>query len=207
MSEAPLTLQGPAGPLEARLLLPEVPPLGVAVVCHPHSLHGGSLGNKVVHQTAATLGHKGFAVLRFNFRGVGASAGAFDAGVGETEDLLAACAAVRARFPGVELWLAGFSFGAYVALRAAPACAPARLITLAPPVNLFDFDALPAPGCPWLLVQGEDDELVPAAAVRRWLSGQARAVDARFLPGVGHFFHGRLNLLRQTLEQALFDSS
>ena len=199
MSETPLTLPGPAGPLEARLLSPASAPVALAVVCHPHSLHGGSLTNKVVQQTAVTLAGQGLAVLRFNFRGVGASAGAFDRGLGETEDLLAACAALRARFPGRELWLAGFSFGAYVALRAASACAPARLITLAPPVNLFDFDALPAPACPWLLLQGDDDELVP--------SRQGAPVEARFLPGVGHFFHGRLNLLRQTLEQALFASS
>ena len=132
-----LTISGPAGALETLLEVPAAgaPVGGFAVVCHPHPLHGGTMQNKVVHTLARALQEAGIATLRFNFRGVGASAGSYDEGRGEIEDALAVIAYGRARWPGAALTLAGFSFGAQVALLAAPSSAPARLITVAPPVE------------------------------------------------------------------------
>lgn len=200
----PEALPGPAGALE---ILAEgfnqSGRKGVAIVCHPHPLHGGTLHNKVVHYLARTLGELNFATIRFNFRGVGKSEGCFDHGNGETEDVLAIAQWVRQQFPEAPLWLAGFSFGAYVALRASQSENLGQLITIAPAVNRFDPSTIQPPHCPWLLVQGEDDDIVPLSAVTQWLDTLATRPQAIFLKGVGHFFHGQLPLLRQTLLDAL----
>jgi alpha/beta superfamily hydrolase len=193
-----LTLAGPAGVLEALTLCPEaaVAATATAVILHPHSLHGGTMQNKVVHTLARAFGELGVASVRFNFRGVGASTGRFAHGEGETEDALAVIAWVRKQRPDTPVWLAGFSFGAYVALRAAAPAQVSGLITVAPAVHLYDFSTLVLPQCPWLLIQGEADEIVPVAAVRDWLSGIAPQPQTLFLPGVGHFFHGHLAELK-----------
>lgn len=193
-------LSGPAGHLETLAEGFDAPGIaGIAIVCHPHPLFGGTLNNKVVHYTARTLRELGLATLRFNFRGVGQSSGEYDHGQGETDDLLAVIDQVRNQYPTLPLWLAGFSFGGYVALRAAGLTAVQRLITIAPPVARFDFTALPPPAYPWLLLQGEADDIAPAADVRRWLATLTEVPVTLFLPDVGHYFHGRLPLLRQTL--------
>ncbi len=195
-----LTLAGPAGALEAQTLCPaQGDAVATAVILHPHSLHGGSLQNKVVHTLARAFAEVGVASVRFNFRGVGASAGVFADGVGETGDALAVIDWVRAQRPGAPVWLAGFSFGAYVALRAASLAKVSGLITVAPAVHLYDFSALALPSCPWLLIQGEADEVVPVEEVRGWLSRSASPPQTLFLPHVGHFFHGRLNDLTAAL--------
>ena len=197
-----LTLAGPVGALEALTACPAAAPvLATAVILPPHPLHGGTMQNKVVHALARAFGELGVASVRFNFRGVGASAGSFAHGVGETEDALAVIDWVRAQRPGGAVWLAGFSFGAYVAWRAAVSSQASGLITVAPAVNLYDFSALSLPSCPWLLIQGEADEVVPVEVVRAWFSGMAPRPQAQalFLPGVGHFFHGRLNDLKSAL--------
>ena len=170
-----------------------------AVILHPHPLYGGTMQNKVVHALARAFGDLGVASVRFNFRGVGASAGDFAQGVGETDDALAVIEWVRTQQPDTSVWLAGFSFGAAVALRAAQRTKVAGLITVAPAVNLYDFSALSTPSCPWLLIQGEADEVVPVEGVRAWLSGIAPSPQTIFLPGVSHFFHGRLNDLKAAL--------
>lgn len=188
-----LMLDGPAGRLEAVTNCPRTRHVAAtAVILHPHPLYGGTLHNKVVHMLARALNELGVATVRFNFRGVGASTGRFANGVGETEDALAVVEWVRTQAPQVPLWLAGFSFGAYVALRAAASAAPAGLITVAPAVHLYDFSTVALPRCPWLLIQGEADEVVPVESVRAWLAGLTVAPEAHFLPGVGHFFHQRL---------------
>ena len=203
--DAAVSLAGPAGRLEALTACPPVcvhrtgreedrAGAATAVICHPHSLHGGTLHNKVVHTLARAFGALGARTLRFNFRGVGKSEGAYDRGVGETEDLLAVLEWVCARRPQDALWLAGFSFGAYVALRAAARFPVARLVLVAPPVPLYDFAAL-APRAPALIIQGEADEVVPAPAVREWAQGLQPAPQLVSLPGAGHFFHRRLNEL------------
>jgi hypothetical protein len=196
----PLTLAGPAGTLEALTVCPAADDVAAtAVILHPHPLHGGTMQNKVVHTLARGFADLGVASVRFNFRGVGASAGRFANGEGETEDALAVIDWVRSQRPGAPIWLAGFSFGAYVALRAAAQSPLSGLVTVAPAVHLYDFSLLALPQCPWLLIQGEADEVVPAGAVRDWLSGVVPQPRTLFLPDVGHFFHGRLADIKAAL--------
>lgn len=196
-----LFIPGPAGRLEALVEEPtqERTPAGVAVLCHPHPLYGGTLQNKVVHTLARTCNTLGLVAVRFNFRGVGASAGDYADAIGETEDLHAVLAWVRERWPGQPLWLGGFSFGAYVALRAAEHWPLQRLITVAPAVNLFATAPLAPVRTDWLLAQGDADEIVPHGQVLDWISGLEQAPKLLVLPGAGHFFHGRLNELRERL--------
>jgi len=195
-----LMLAGPAGALEALTFCPaRGDSVATAVILHPHSLHGGTMHNKVVHTLARAFGEVGVASVRFNFRGVGNSAGHFAHGEGETEDALAVIAWLREQRPGTPVWLAGFSFGATVALRAAAPAQVSGLITVAPAVQLYDFSAFTLPRCPWLLIQGEADEVVPVETVRGWLSGIATPPQTLFLPGVGHFFHGHLSELKSAL--------
>jgi len=195
-----LVLAGPAGALEAQTLCPSLTDVAAtAVILHPHPLHGGTMQNKVVHTLARGFADLGMASVRFNFRGVGASAGRFADGAGETEDALAVIRWVREQRPGAPIWLAGFSFGAYIALRAAATAQVNGLVTVAPAVHLYDFSTLVLPSCPWLLIQGEADEVVPIEALRAWLSGVAPKPQALFLPDVGHFFHGRLSDLKSAL--------
>ncbi len=196
---------GSAGALELLLEPPAgTAPRAVVVLCHPHPLYGGSLRNKVVDYLARTCRERGLASIRFNFRGVGASEGVYDEGRGETEDLAAVrrWAGAQPGLSGLPLWLAGFSFGGAIAWRAARQEAPARLITVAPAVRLLAGSerATPrGPDCPWLLIQGWDDEVVSPQAVLDW-AGRQRPPPRLVTPdGVGHFFHGRLNLLRQLL--------
>jgi alpha/beta superfamily hydrolase len=159
--------------------------------------------NKVVHTLARAFTDLGLRTLRFNFRGVGASQGRFAHGTGETDDLLAVLAWVRAQRPDDAIWLAGFSFGAYVALRAAAASPVAELVTVAPAVHLYDFGAFAPPRGPWLLIQGGADEVVPPAQVLAWARALRPAPDVVELPGVGHFFHQRLNDLRSVVVERL----
>lgn len=201
-----LVLAGPAGALEAETLCPRAAPVAAtAVILHPHPLFGGTLHNKVVHTLARGFAEHGIASVRFNFRGVGASAGVFANAEGETDDALAVVDWVRQQCPDHAVWLAGFSFGAYVALRAAAATRAhiAGLVTVAPAVHLYDFSSLSQPGCPWLLIQGEADEVVPVESVRQWVGGLAHPPETRFLPGVGHFFHQRLGDIQQALRDFL----
>jgi len=204
-----LTLAGPAGPLEALLEEPAPEPSRFAVLCHPHPLYGGTMENKVVWTLARALEAEGIATLRFNFRGVGASAGRFAGGAGETDDARAVLSFGQARWPGARVVLAGFSFGAYVALRLAGEAAPERLITVAPPVGLaaplerLSVEGLPVPACPWLIVQGDADEVVDGRAVVSWARALSPAPSLRVLPGVGHYFHGALGTLREAVRDAV----
>jgi alpha/beta superfamily hydrolase len=197
-------LAGPAGDLEALIEIPlgEAAPQSVssfAVVCHPHPLYGGTLDNKVVWALARAFQQLGAATIRFNFRGVGASAASYDAGRGETADALAVAAYGRARWPHSSLWLAGFSFGAVVALRAAAEARPQRLVAVAPGITTIELGEASAPACPWLIVQGDADEVVPAEAVLAWAHKLSPAPELVVLPGASHFFHGRINELREAV--------
>jgi alpha/beta superfamily hydrolase len=196
-----LTLDGPAGRLEALLDSPPGPlAAAVGVVCHPHPQHQGTMLNKVVHTLGRALNDLQIPVVRFNFRGVGASEGAYADGVGETDDALAVAAWATARFPGADLWLAGFSFGAAVAIRAALSTNCVQLISVAPPVaRMANLLAGQRPACPWLLIQGGADEVVAAADVEDWARTLEPPPDLVLLPDVDHFFHGRLTLLRDTV--------
>jgi alpha/beta superfamily hydrolase len=136
--------------------------------------------------------------VRFNFRGVGQSAGEYDDACGEVDDLRAVIAWCMQRLPDYSLCLAGFSFGAYIVMQVAQESKPLQLLTVAPPVHMFDFDSTPRPACPWLLVQGEEDEIVNSQQVLQWAQQHA-GVDIVCLPAAGHFFHGKLNVLQQVL--------
>lgn len=203
---APLTLTGPAGALEAMVELPEaeVAPLPLlAIVCHPLPTEGGTMHNKVVTMTARSLRELGASTLRFNFRGVGASAGTFDEGPGEIDDLLAVAAWARVARPGHALWLAGFSFGAYVSLSAAQAIGPDLLISIAPPAGRWDFERIAAPAMPWLVIQGEADEIVDPAAVYAWLDGLKAEPQLVRMPDTSHFFHRKLMDLRGAIKHGV----
>lgn len=193
------TLAGPAGALETKLEFgadTAAAPAAFGVVCHPHPLFGGAMDNKVVHTLARAMLECGAPAFRFNFRGVGTSGGAFDNGRGEADDLTAVVAEGRRRFPSAKLWLGGFSFGAFVALRAAARVAPDKLIAVAPPVSRFDLGEVAHPDCDWMLAQGDADDVVPSAEVLAWAARQPHAPRLHVLAGAGHFFHGRLHELK-----------
>ena len=176
---------------------------GIALVLHPHPLMGGTMDNKVVVMTARALVQEGFVTLRCNFRGVGLSAGSFAEGVGERADALAAVAWLRERYPDQPLCLAGFSFGAYVALLAADDSACARLITIAPPIQYAALRDLPRPKAAWCLLQGEADEIVDGQEVLAWARSYEPPPIIHTFPGVGHFFHGALTSLQQAVRACL----
>ena len=199
---APCSFPGSAGNIEGLLDDPDATPTAIAVVCHPHPLQGGAMQNKVAYTLARACNDMGARCLRFNFRGVGKSAGSFDNGVGETDDALAAIDWLTAQHPGLPLWLGGFSFGAYVALLAQSQRPVARLVTVAPAVERFDTDAIVLPSCPWLLVQGDADEVVSPQAVLGWARGLPKPPRILELAGAGHFFHGRLTELREAVAAA-----
>lgn len=190
---AELDLPGPAGALNARIAVP-LTPRRLAVVCHPHPLYGGSMTNKVVTTLATALQRRDTVALRFDFRGVGKSAGVHDRGRGETEDCLTAAAALRQQWPDLPLLLAGFSFGAYISLKAAVPAGAAGLISIAPPFKYFANEPKPAhPNCPWLALHSTDDDTVPYEDTRRELLAYTPPPRLLTVDGCGHFFHGRLN--------------
>jgi alpha/beta superfamily hydrolase len=186
-------IAGPAGPLECIVEEPAGGVRGVAVVCHPHPVHGGTMDNKVAQTLARAALQVGFRAVRFNFRGVGGSAGAWDEGRGEVDDALAVIQAFRV--PLLPLALAGFSFGGYVASRAALALSQTdpvdRIALIGPATETFDVAPVPAGS---LVVHGEADDVVPLKATLDWARPQSQPVVV--IPGVGHFFHGQLPLLK-----------
>jgi alpha/beta superfamily hydrolase len=193
-----LTLTGPAGAIEAVVEEPDGAS-AFAVVCHPHPLFGGTLDNKVVHSLARTFQEQGAATIRFNFRGVGASGGVHADGIGESEDAKAVIQWGRGRWPQARLWLAGFSFGGAVAIRVAGAERSDLLVTVAPGVQRVPVDTSALPQCPWLIVQGDADDVVAAADTRAWAARHAPAASIAIVPGAGHFFHGRLHDLKDVV--------
>lgn len=200
-----LALDGPAGPLEVAVDLPEADaphrPI-TAIVCHPLSTEGGTMHNKVVTMLARALRELGIAVVRFNFRSVGASAGSFDHGDGEQDDLRAVAGWVRAQRPGDALWLAGFSFGAYVSLRMAGELRPQGLISIAPPAGRWNFDGVQPPP-QWLVVQGDADEIVDPQAVYDWLDTLDAQPELVRMPDTSHFFHRKLIDLRGAVQHGV----
>jgi alpha/beta superfamily hydrolase len=188
-------LPGPAGALECAIDVPDaMAPRGVAVIAHPHPLHGGTLDNKVAQTLARAFVQLGWRAVRFNFRGVGASQGAHDGGRGEVDDMLAVIA--QQRDPARPLALAGFSFGAYITTHAAARLPPdlpaARLVLVGPSTLAAQPAAVPADT---IVIHGEADEVVPLSATLDWARPQGLPVVV--MPGVGHFFHGRLPQLRE----------
>lgn len=191
---------GPAGAIECAIDAPAVPERGVAVICHPHPQHGGTMDNKVAQTLARAVVALGWRSVRFNFRGVGASEGAWDEGRGEIDDALAVIAAMRRA--GEPLLLAGFSFGAFVASEAAARLSddakPQRLALVGPSTQKQKMPAVPADT---VVIHGEADDVVPLSATLDWARPQALPVIV--FPGTGHFFHGQLGLLKNVLVQQL----
>lgn len=187
-----LAIDGPAGSLETDLNDPGPTRRGIALIAHPNPVQGGSKDNKVVTTLAKTLFGLGYVVIRPNFRGVGASAGTFDHGNGETDDLIAVTRYAKGRFGELPLLLAGFSFGAFVQTRLARQVTADRLLLVSPAVNRFPAEAVPANT---LVIHGEHDDVVPLAAVLDWARPQNLPIVV--VPGGEHFFHGRLHLLAQ----------
>ena len=195
-----LSIAGPVGRLEALLdRAADAAPVAVAVVCHPHPQHGGTMHNKVAHTVARAFAKLDFAALRFNFRGTEGSEGRYDEGNGEVNDALAAAEFMRAEFPGLPLWLGGFSFVAAVAIKAAAATPVNGLISVAPAVLRFAQGLETQPMCPWLIVQGDEDELVNVDQTITWVNELEPGPELLVLPGVEHFFHGNLIRLREAV--------
>lgn len=186
-------IAGPAGLLSVAIdPTTEAPARGLAVVCHPNPLQGGTMDNKVVTTVARALVQRGWRVVRFNYRGVGRSEGTWDEGRGEVDDALAVIAAHR--LDGEALALGGFSFGGFIAASAAArlptAEQPRRLVLIAPAMRL----APPPVPDDTLVIHGEADDIVPLSATMDWARPQALPVVV--VPGAGHFFHGQLPLLK-----------
>lgn len=203
-TESAMTIEGPAGLLEGRTQASrEDGALAdrnlVAVVCHPHPLHGGTMDNKVVTTLVRCYRDLGVDAVRFNFRGVGESGGEFDNAVGEVDDLLAVLQWLKQQKPEARLLLAGFSFGSSVAAQAVYRSDwPVQHLTLvAPPVDRYPYDQNAEFPCPLTLIQGDQDDVVEPNGVYQWHERLKSSVELLRYPDAGHFFHGYLVALKK----------
>ena len=198
-------LRGPEGKLECVADVPDSADERPAtiILCHPHPLHGGTMHNKVITIMERSMRELGLRTVRFNFRGAGESEGEHDDGYGETDDLFAVAEWVRRTRPDDMLWLGGFSFGSYVAARAALNLDTGQLISIAPPVDRYPFDSLPHPECPWLVIQGDEDEVVNIDVVRQWADTLKPPPELIVMQEADHFFHRRLMDLRGLLKNGV----
>ena len=208
MSDVIREIPGPAGTLEALLDEPDGEPRAAVAFAHPLPTAGGTMHTKVVFQSAKALTRIGCAVLRFNFRGVGRSAGAWDEGRGELDDYRAAVDFVAARYPGLELWAAGFSFGSYVALTCgAEDPRIGALIGIAPPVNRYEYAAVTGSTKHKFIIHGERDELIPLSDVRRFYAQLAEPKELVEIDRATHLFDGQATEVGDALEDLLADFS
>lgn len=195
--------QGPVGDLEVMTTDPVGKAQGVALLCHPHPLHGGQMHNKVVTTLARAFDQAHYHTVRFNFRGVGNSAGAYDEGRGEQDDCMAMVQAIKAKYGALPWCLAGFSFGAYVAARVAVQCVPSCLYLVAPPVVRLGFEMPTAFDCDAWVFQGRSDEVVASDAVAAWAKSVATPCQFMTFDDCSHFFHGQLVALREAVYRAV----
>jgi uncharacterized protein len=199
-------IPGPAGPLEALIDLPEGEPRAVAVFGHPHPLHGGTMHTKALYQAAKAISRIGVAALRFNFRGVGRSAGTFDSGPGEKDDFRAALAYVEQRFPDLPCWAAGMSFGSWIATTVgAEDARVSLLLAIAPPVDRYDFNALKTCTLPKFIVHGESDELISIKEIRKFYSQIPEPKELVTIEDANHLFEGRTSMVGEAVEDLLAD--
>jgi len=193
-----LHIDTPHARIETVIEEPDVEPVGLALVAHPHPLHGGTMDNKVAHTLARAALGRGYIAVRTNFRGVGSSTGEHDHGIGETDDLIAVAEQVEPQFGYLPWVLLGFSFGCYVQHRVAQRLHARQLIMVGPAVSMYEFDP---PAIPTTIIHGEQDELIPLAAVHAY--ARKHAIPLQVLPEAGHFFHGKLVELRKLVEGLL----
>jgi alpha/beta superfamily hydrolase len=193
------------GSIEIALHQPSTPPRAIAIVAHPHPLFGGTMDNKVVTTISRAFFDAGVATTRFNFRGVGQSSGMHDDGRGESEDMLTVIAHARDAFPTLPLWLAGFSFGAAVALATSESQPPAGMVLIAPAfARMSHWQSVLSGGQPpadTLLIHGENDETVPLADSLDW--ARTRDIPIALVPGADHFFHLRLHIVKALVARHL----
>lgn len=205
-----LTFSGPTGSIEALLDEPAGPPRAAVVFAHPLPTHGGTMHTKAVYQGSKGLVRIGCAVLRFNFRGVGWSAGSFDEGRGEMDDFRAALDVMASRYPGLPLWAAGFSFGSWVALETGAADRRvSTLIGLAPPVTRYDFARTLESDKPKFFIQGDLDEICPLKKLREFYAKLKEPKEIVVIDGANHLFEGKTLEVGEALEDLMgdFDAS
>ncbi|MGE3318114.1 MAG: alpha/beta hydrolase [Candidatus Berkiella sp.] len=201
-NESHFLIDGEVGHLELLTTSPENQSNGVAVICHPHPLHQGTMTNKVVHTLSRAFHNKHLHTVRFNFRGVGKSEGTFGNSIGEIADLLSVLQWVNRILGKPNVWLAGFSFGAYIAAMGAAKQGCKQLFSIAPAVNHQPYAELPSIDCPWTIIQGEQDEVIAPELVYEWYQRvQKPNMQLIKLPETSHFFHGKLVILRNLVEQ------
>ena len=201
-------LPGPAGVIEAcwesaQSADTQLPSPMVAVIAHPHPLYGGAMDNKVVTTLARLYRRLGADAVRFNFRGVGASAGSHDQGRGEVEDMLAVVRWAQARAPQAALLLAGFSFGSAIAAAASERVVARHLALVAPPVDRYSYAPRGDFACPTTIVLGGADDIVAVEEVSAWARARLSPADIIVLPEASHFFHGQLVALERELGAAV----
>lgn len=198
--EHSLLLQGGVGHLETILTIPQqINSQYVAFLGHPHSLQGGTMNNKVVTTLARVFKELGIPSLRFNFRGVGLSEGIYDDGIGESDDMISLAKLWNMEQPQTQFIFAGFSFGSYVAYRTAALFGQGLLITIAPPVHHYNYSEFSPLPQSWLILQGEDDEVVPSEEVYRFAKASSPEISVVRFAQTGHFFHGKLLDLKAAL--------
>ena len=208
MGETVREIPGAVGQLEVLLDLPDGAPRKAVVFAHPLPIKGGTMHTKVVFQAAKALTRIGCVVLRFNFRGVGRSDGTWDNGRGEMDDYRAAVDFLSGRYPDLELWAAGFSFGSYIAMTAGAdddrICA---LIGIAPPVNRYEYASVKLSTKPKFIVHGESDELIPLKAVREFYAHLQDPKELVEIDRANHLFEGQASEVGDALEDLLTDFS
>ena len=197
-------IDGEAGEIEVLITLPDelTESTPIAVISHPHPLYGGTMTNKVVHILAKSFSELNAITVRFNFRGVGKSEGKYDEGIGEARDLQVLVSKLKQWRPNAPIWLAGFSFGAYVTARAHKAIQPEKLLLVAPPVSMYPFDDLDEIKVPWFVIQGGQDEVIDANAVKDWVNKCSEQPQLIWMEEASHFFHGKLIEIKDSLLKA-----
>ena len=197
-------ITGKAGNIEVLITRPETvsESTPISIISHPHPLYGGSMTNKVVHILAKSFAELNAITVRFNFRGVGKSEGQYDDGLGEAEDLILIAKELKQWRPQAPVWLAGFSFGAYVTTRAQHTIKPEKLVLVAPPISMYPFDELEEIKIPWVVIQGGQDEVIDASAVKNWVLLRPNQPEFIWMEDASHFFHGKLNEVKDALLKA-----
>ncbi|SFU49121.1 hypothetical protein SAMN05216339_10334 [Nitrosomonas eutropha] len=203
LNEQRFFVTGPAGKLETVVILPDDVPHGIAVVAHPHPLYHGSMDNKIIYILARAFIEQQYITVKFNFRGVGESEGSYAEGKGEIEDVLAVTQSIRERYDTgstpLPLILAGFSFGGAVQAHVAQQLRPHKLILVAPAVERLQAPPVIDYAEHILIIQGDQDTVVPLQSILDWATPQTLPVT--IIPGAEHFFHGKLNVLKDIILQ------